>query len=368
MPRFASGFFINVSQTNPVRAFSAISIVIPVSIPTTSVSYQFFSGIEGVHESIAAPGRSIVILDVLQDTHHRLRKKWQRTAGRAGNDGAIDRSHRRWPTPNHVALLRIRRRDAPEIVAVVRKLLCQFQTETAMHVGGDRRVLKVIGVLIALAAEIKPGLRILMHKQRRERTDVAEAVIFERDSLPRVPGFGRQRMRTQIPSPGGTSSSARCSSPSDRAESRFRESIRAAITRCLPTASVQSTRLKISYANRLISECLEVLPAGKNSAEQNGRVDGRDFGIPHPLAGVDVGEVIEESAMSGHFFPEKTQSRHRALASFADKDTKPRFCPMQRAVSPNPVAAILATIPVSFVCTLHRSLTSPVCGLPCSQK
>jgi hypothetical protein len=36
MPRRASGFFMNVSQTNPERAFSAITIVIPVSIPTTS--------------------------------------------------------------------------------------------------------------------------------------------------------------------------------------------------------------------------------------------------------------------------------------------------------------------------------------------
>ena len=45
MPRFASGFFMKVSQTNPVRAFSAISMVIPVSIPITSVSYQLFNGL-----------------------------------------------------------------------------------------------------------------------------------------------------------------------------------------------------------------------------------------------------------------------------------------------------------------------------------
>gem|GEM_PF-2088224 len=45
IPRCASGFFINVFQTNPVRAFSAITIVMPVSIPTTSVSYQPVSGL-----------------------------------------------------------------------------------------------------------------------------------------------------------------------------------------------------------------------------------------------------------------------------------------------------------------------------------
>jgi len=45
MPRCASGFFMNVSHTNPVRAFSAISIVMPVSMPTTSVSYQLVRGL-----------------------------------------------------------------------------------------------------------------------------------------------------------------------------------------------------------------------------------------------------------------------------------------------------------------------------------
>src|SRR5579859_533383 len=46
MPRFASGFFMNVSHTNPVRTFSAINIVIPVSMPRTSVSYQFVNGLK----------------------------------------------------------------------------------------------------------------------------------------------------------------------------------------------------------------------------------------------------------------------------------------------------------------------------------
>src|SRR5580704_7688296 len=36
---------MNVSHTNPVRAFSAINMLIPVSIPTTSLSYQLFNGL-----------------------------------------------------------------------------------------------------------------------------------------------------------------------------------------------------------------------------------------------------------------------------------------------------------------------------------
>ena len=45
MPRTASGFFMNVSQTKPVRAFSAMSMVMPVSMPITSVSNQFLAGL-----------------------------------------------------------------------------------------------------------------------------------------------------------------------------------------------------------------------------------------------------------------------------------------------------------------------------------
>src|SRR5579863_6626840 len=45
MPRWAASFFIKVSQTNPVRTFSAISNVMPVSIPITSVSYHLVSGL-----------------------------------------------------------------------------------------------------------------------------------------------------------------------------------------------------------------------------------------------------------------------------------------------------------------------------------
>src|SRR5581483_974284 len=46
MPRWASGFFMKVFQTKAVRRFSAISRTIPVSMPITSVSYQFLRGLK----------------------------------------------------------------------------------------------------------------------------------------------------------------------------------------------------------------------------------------------------------------------------------------------------------------------------------
>ncbi len=77
-------------------------------------------------------------------------------------------------------MLRIRSRDAPEIIAIVWKLLGQRQAKTPMHIRGNDRVLKVIGILIALAAEIEPSLRVLVDEERRERSDVAKAVDIRR--------------------------------------------------------------------------------------------------------------------------------------------------------------------------------------------
>jgi hypothetical protein len=48
----------------------------------------------------------------------------------------------------------------------------------------------------------------------------------------------------------------------------------------------------------------------------------------------------------------------------------PRMSPMQSAVNPNPVAAMLATIVLSLAAlrALQRSFTKPVSGLACSKK
>src|ERR1700722_4239389 len=79
MPRFASGFFMNVFQMKPVRRFSAISMVIPVSIPTTSGSDHFFSGLN----ASTNPYRHHVLSPYLS----RIVRKTRRHAwGRNGSD------------------------------------------------------------------------------------------------------------------------------------------------------------------------------------------------------------------------------------------------------------------------------------------
>ena len=45
---------MKVSQTNPAATFSAINMVIPVSIPIASVSYQPFKGLNAFTKPVAA--------------------------------------------------------------------------------------------------------------------------------------------------------------------------------------------------------------------------------------------------------------------------------------------------------------------------
>src|ERR1700688_3750542 len=63
---------------------------------------------------------------------------------------------------------------------------------------------------------------------------------------------------------------------------------------------------------------LEVLTASKNSAKQDGGVDGRHLRVPHSFACVQVSEVVEESSMSRQFLPQKAQASHSALSRFRE--------------------------------------------------
>src|SRR5579862_2092009 len=81
-----------------------------------------FQGVEGVDEPVAAPGtRRVTLPDVFENAEGGFGPERERTAGGAGNHGSIDGPHLRRAAPDHVASLRVRCRDAPEIVAVVRE-------------------------------------------------------------------------------------------------------------------------------------------------------------------------------------------------------------------------------------------------------
>ena len=53
--------------------------------------------------------------------------------------------------------------------------------------------------------------------------------------------------------------------------------------------------------------------AGKDSTQQNRRIDGGDFGIPNSFSSVNVGEVVEESAMVRQLLPKESEGGKNAF-------------------------------------------------------
>src|ERR1700728_415971 len=64
----------------------------------------------------------------------------------------------------------------------------------------------------------------------------------------------------------------------------------------------------------------KVLAAGEDAAKQDRRIDGRDLRVPQSFAGIDVGKVIEESAMRGQSSPKKGEGRQHTQTSVLLRD------------------------------------------------
>ena len=113
---------------------------------------------------------------------------------------------------------------------------------------------------------------------------------------------------------------------------------------------------------------LKVLAAGKDAAEQDRGIDGRDFGVPDSFAGIDVGEVIEESAMRRQLPPKKYECRNDAQARVLVGDEAALFCNADCGQAKTGGRDACDYAGVLDARTLQRSLINPVCGLACSQK
>src|ERR1700722_2616013 len=71
---------------------------------------------------------------------------------------------------------------------------------------------------------------------------------------------------------------------------------------------------------------MKVLAAGKNAAEQDCSIDGRDFRVPYSFARIDIGKVKEESAMRGQLLPKKIECRKNAQTCVLMGDEAALFC------------------------------------------
>src|SRR5882757_228837 len=70
---------------------------------------------------------------------------------------------------------------------------------------------------------------------------------------------------------------------------------------------------------------LEVPAASENSAEEDRRVHGRHFGVPYPLAGIQVSEMVKEASMSRHLFPKEAQSEQNPITRLGRGDVSTLF-------------------------------------------
>src|SRR4029077_16251558 len=146
----------------------------------------------------------------------------------------------------------------------------------------------------------------LMDKERGVRAYITKAVIFESRSLPGIPGFYRQRVRSRskaekvhhhvlaviVPSIGQETDFG---GPSMRQQRRvFRE-----------PSPVNALEDLIGKAGNFGAS--EVCAAGKYSTEPNGGVDGRVLRVPRSFAGVQVSPVIVEPAVCLHLFRQEAQ-------------------------------------------------------------
>ena len=103
----------------------------------------------------------------------------------------------------------------------------------------------------------------------------------------------------------------------------------------------------------------EMLPACKNSAQQDRSVYGGNLRIPLPLAGIHVSPVVEEPAVVRHFLPQKTKSVERASARFGVSHVAPLSADAQRR---QPEARRGDTSQVAFVRLSHIAPISDQAG------
>ena len=63
-----------------------------------------------------------------------------------------------------------------------------------------------------------------------------------------------------------------------------------------------------------------MLAAGKDSAQQNGSVDGGNFGIPNSFSSINVGKVVKKSAVVRQLLPQKPEGDKHAFQGIAARN------------------------------------------------
>src|SRR3979411_1606203 len=146
-------------------------------------------GVEGVAETIAAPGISAeVVSHGAEDADTFTGKKGKRSGGGAGNDGPVDRTHEGRSSPGGVAVGPVGGADSPVVVGVA---AVEAKAERFVGAGRGDGVDEVVSEGVALAGEIKPGVGELMDEEGIFSADERVRPEGHRRASEGAPGFGR---------------------------------------------------------------------------------------------------------------------------------------------------------------------------------
>ena len=127
-------------------------------------------GVEGVAEAVASP---CVLAEVFsqgaQDADAVVREEREGAGGGGGDYGAVDGAHEGRASPGGVAMLPVGGGDAPVVVGIT-----AFEAEAEGFVRTRRSdgVGEIVGVGIALAGEVEPGVGELMDEEGIASADV----------------------------------------------------------------------------------------------------------------------------------------------------------------------------------------------------
>ncbi len=136
-------------------------------------------GVEGVAEAVAALGLVAVVgFEGALDAEAGFGEEGKRAGGGVGNDGAVDGAEAVavgvGATPGGVAVDVVGGADAP---VVGRVGLAEGEAEGFVGAGGGDGVGEVVGVAVALVAEVEPGVAVLVGEDGVVAADVGEAVV-----------------------------------------------------------------------------------------------------------------------------------------------------------------------------------------------
>ena len=260
------------------------------------VPVQF--GVEGVAESVAAPGvLSEFFSERAEDADSFAGKKGEGSGCGRWDDRAVDWTHERRATPGGVAVLPVGGADAPVVVVIA---AVEAKEEGFVGAGRGDGVGEVVGVGVALAGEVEPGVGELVDEEGISSADVGVRAEGHWGARKGAPGLGGDGM-------GGRTDGEEvehhqfgvvvpaCGDEAGLGTPAHGEGL-AAVEHPWPVDAVVELCGEVGD-----SGVVEVGACGENAAQQDRGIDGRDFAVDQRLAGFDVVEVIEEAVLVGHF-------------------------------------------------------------------